>query len=653
MGAKSAILAVKILGDAKGAQQAIGTTNKAVGGMVKFGGMAATALAGATVAAGALAVKVGVDAVKSAAGLEQSLGALDAVFKGGSGAMRKFGADASHSVGLSQNEFSTLATILGTQLKNGGTSIDQLGAKTTDLIKVGADLSAMFGGTTADAVGALSSALKGERDPIEKYGVSLNQAKIDAEAAALGFKKVGGSLSTEAQQAATLSLIMKQTTDAHGAFGREAGTLAHQQQVLGAQWENLKATLGQAFLPVITGVMTAFNGLVTQIGPLAGPMLAQLSSSLARVWKQAQPLVNGFTSGLIPAVRTFVTTAVMPLVQALITHLVPIIGMLARTLIPALKNAWTTILPALLQAAAAVAPLIDALGARLVPIIRGLLPVVTVVFAAVSTIIRAALRVITAVINVATNLLRGNWSGAWKAMGKLVDTVWAYIKTVISGYLSVIKALMTAIGPTLKSIWTAAWNAIKATCSSAWDAIKSSVSSGTSKVVTYFTQLPGRILGALAGLASRLHQAGVDAALGFIGGLGSMVERAANKAREMANAAGNAIKNALGINSPSRLTFGYAVDTGRGFINGLTKQASAVKRAAARLVNIPAAIAADAPRLTVSGTSSSSSSSQQQPVVINVSGALDPAAVARQIRDILNTDARRRGQVSINGVVMA
>src|SRR5699024_11214970 len=98
----------------------------------------------------------------------------------------------------------------------------------------------------------LSSALKGERDPIEKYGVTLKQSSIDAEAARLGYEKVGGSLSNQAQQAATLSLITKQTADAQGNFAKESDTLEGKQQRLTAQYENAKATLGTGLLPVAT-----------------------------------------------------------------------------------------------------------------------------------------------------------------------------------------------------------------------------------------------------------------------------------------------------------------------------------------------------------------------------------------------------------------
>lgn len=211
------------------------------------------------------------DAVSGAGNLQQSIGAVDTVFKGSSAQIHAWAKSAAQDVGLSRNEFNELGTLIGTQLKNGGTAMEDLGPKTKELISLGADLSSMFGGTTKDAVGALSSALKGERDPIEAYGVSLTQAKIDAEAAKLGFDKVGGSLSAEATQAATLSLIMKQTADAHGNFGKESDTLQGKQQRAAAQWENFKATLGEKFLPVITDVFSFINSTaIPALGDLGG-----------------------------------------------------------------------------------------------------------------------------------------------------------------------------------------------------------------------------------------------------------------------------------------------------------------------------------------------------------------------------------------------
>ena len=255
-----------------------------VGGLQGISSKAAGIAAAASAVVGAGVVAGMTKAVMAASELEQSTGAIDAVYKENAQAMHDMASSAATNLGLTRDEFNQLGTVIGAQLKNGGTAMDELAPKAGELIGVGADLAAMFGGTTSDAVGALSSALKGERDPIERYGVSLNQAAIDAKAAELGFEKVGSSLSAEANQAATLALIMEQTADAHGAFGRESNTMAGQVERAKASFGNLVAELGTAFLPVVTeavsflnaNVIPAISGVVNGFGQwaAANPQLA-------------------------------------------------------------------------------------------------------------------------------------------------------------------------------------------------------------------------------------------------------------------------------------------------------------------------------------------------------------------------------------------
>lgn len=275
---------------------------------------AAKTIATIGVAAAGAAAALGAKAVSLAGDLEQSAGAVETVFKSGADQMRQFANQASSSVGLTKNEYNELATVLGTQLKNGGTAMNELGGKTNELITLGADLSSMFGGTTADAVNALSSALKGERDPIERYGVSLTQASIDAKAAELGFTKVGGALSTQATQAATLALIMEQTSDAHGNFARETNTLAHQIQVGKAKITDFTTELGNRLLPVVTqvaewitgNVIPAFSEWALALADQLGPKISQLAN-----WVQttAVPAIKVFAQfvrdSIIPAVASF------------------------------------------------------------------------------------------------------------------------------------------------------------------------------------------------------------------------------------------------------------------------------------------------------------------------------------------------------------
>lgn len=247
---KSLILAVKIIGDAS---SAISAMDQAAGKADGFGRGLDKAAKWA--AAGLVAIGAGAAvAVSAASDLEQSTGAVSSVFGEYSGQMMKYAEGAADALGLSQNQYAESASILGAQLKNMGLSVEEAAGQTDGLITMGADLAATFGGSTSDAVSALSALMRGERDPIERYGVSIKQADIDAQKAAMGLDGLTGEAAKNADMQATLALLTAQTADAQGQFAREAGSAAGSAQIASANFENAKAALGQALLPIVTEV---------------------------------------------------------------------------------------------------------------------------------------------------------------------------------------------------------------------------------------------------------------------------------------------------------------------------------------------------------------------------------------------------------------
>lgn len=250
------------------------------------------------------------DSINLAGEAEQSIGAIDTVFKENAKAMHDWAKSAKTAVGISANEYRELGTLLGSQLKNMGTPMGELADKTNGLITMGADMASMFGGTTKEAIEAVSSALKGEMDPIEKYGITLNQAALEAEGLSKGIlkpvvdsEKVSeaatkmtlaqkkyrdvvkehGHESDEAKRAqlaltsaerayekatagkvpklegeskalAVQSALYSQSADAQGNFMREEDTYEHKRQVAIASWADLKRTIGDSFLPAMTEV---------------------------------------------------------------------------------------------------------------------------------------------------------------------------------------------------------------------------------------------------------------------------------------------------------------------------------------------------------------------------------------------------------------
>lgn len=204
------------------------------------------------------------DAVAAASDLEQQYGALDSIFKGNAEEMKAFSREM-QSIGLSSADAAKQSSYLGSMLKGAGFSLEDTTDKTQDLVKLAGDLAATYGGPTADAVGAIASLMRGERDPIERYGVSLKQVDINAKLAEQGLTGLTGAARKEAEMQAALTLLYEKTTDAQGQAARESETYAGVTGRLNASLTNMQAEIGEALLPVLSDLAGYLEDVVPKI----------------------------------------------------------------------------------------------------------------------------------------------------------------------------------------------------------------------------------------------------------------------------------------------------------------------------------------------------------------------------------------------------
>lgn len=259
--ATNAVLAIKIIADAtsaaKGLRGASAEVSKFDKGMQRANKAAAATVTGL--------VAVGVASFREANLLQQSAGAVDSVFGKQAKAVHQLARSAADDFGLSRSEYSQTAAVFGAQLKNMGVSAGKLVPTTDKLIGLGSDLASTFGGSTSDAVAAIGSLMRGEADPIERYGVGIKQVDVNARLAAQGQDKLTGSAKKTAETEARLALLMEQTTAAQGQRAREANTAASRQEVAMAKLKNAGASLGTVLLPVVAAIaskMAAMAGVV-------------------------------------------------------------------------------------------------------------------------------------------------------------------------------------------------------------------------------------------------------------------------------------------------------------------------------------------------------------------------------------------------------
>ncbi|MGF3182310.1 phage tail tape measure protein [Facklamia sp. P12934] len=146
----------------------------------------------------------------------------------------------------------------------------------------------------------------------------------------------------------------------------------------------------------------------------------------------------------------------------------------------------------------------------------------------------------------------------------------------------------------MKSAMQNGFNAMKANASSMMSSMQSVVSSGMSNVVSRVRSSMSSAVSAMNAAAGQARSAGYNMGAGFYGGLSSMAGSIIGLARSIANSAAAAMRSALRIHSPSKVTEEIGEFTGEGQIVGMENKLKAVKQMATKLAN---AAVMEAPRV--------------------------------------------------------
>jgi hypothetical protein len=212
--------------------------------------------------------------IGSASRLEQAVGGTSAVFKEASTVIDSFAAVSAKSFGLSASAARELTSQTGALLKGLGFTTQAAAEQSVAMAKLGADLSAAFGGTPEEAVQALGSALRGEFNPAERFGASLTAASVAAKAVEMGLAETVTQVDGMAKAQATLALITEQTADVQGQYGRELDTAAGAASKMRAELEDQRAEIGNQLLPVYARTVETIGSLVGVFADLPAPVQA-------------------------------------------------------------------------------------------------------------------------------------------------------------------------------------------------------------------------------------------------------------------------------------------------------------------------------------------------------------------------------------------
>lgn len=265
-----------------------------------FGG-GFTRLAGAALAAlgGVALLDFGRQAVQAFSEVEDATSALTASFGASGQALVDWAQSSGDALNVSQAEALKAAQTFAIFGETAGLAGQQLVDFSSQLVTRAADMASYFGGTTTDAIEAVGAALRGESEPIRRYGVLLDDATLRAKALELGLVSATANALTPQQRVlAAQAVVLEQTSRAQGDVERTSGSMGNKIKDAQQKWADFQAQVGQAASAVAGPLLDALS-VVTGAATGLGRALAAVPAPIQAVALAIGGLVAASRSGIL------------------------------------------------------------------------------------------------------------------------------------------------------------------------------------------------------------------------------------------------------------------------------------------------------------------------------------------------------------------
>lgn len=479
MGGTVVDVLARLRADASGMKSGFGQAEAAAKGFsaktVALGSAIGTALGQvatqAAMAAGRAVVGFVGDSVNAARDINETVSKVGVIFGDQAGAIEKFASNAATSLGLSKQAAMDGASTFAVFGKSAGLAGGDLTGFATELTGLSSDLASFYNTSPEEAITAIGAALRGESEPIRKYGILLDDASLRQQALSMGIVNTTKQALTPQQRVlAAQALILKQTSDAQGDFERTSGGLANQQRILAAQIENVKTSFGQALLPAVLAVTTAFTSKVIPAVQQAadwmsknlGPAIEKAMGAFKGLFSTAGggtsilTAMSGYVQGLGNAFKIYVKPAIESLMPKLMTlftvikeNVLPafmaIVGFLAKSVYPTLFKIYGGVLEIVGIFAEKLAPVIKATSNF---IRTKLVPALTEIFKKAQPVIDTIIELGKDLATIAGSIIKFVMPIILKLAGFLITV----LKPAFNVVITIIGVVLKVIGTLVKGI---------------------------------------------------------------------------------------------------------------------------------------------------------------------------------------------------------
>lgn len=182
---------------------------------------------------------------------------------------KQYAESVGETMGINPGEWMRNQGMFMTLAEGFGVASDRAYTMSTNLTRLGYDLSSFFNISYEDAMEKLQSGLAGELEPLRRIGYDLSQARLEAIALELGIDKAVSSMTQAEKAELRYYAIMTQVTKAQGDMARTLNDPANQLRVLRAQLELAAQAIGSIFIPALNAVLPYAIAVVKVVRLLA------------------------------------------------------------------------------------------------------------------------------------------------------------------------------------------------------------------------------------------------------------------------------------------------------------------------------------------------------------------------------------------------
>lgn len=439
----------------------------------------------AGLAAGAV-IQFGKDVLNAAADADDANDAMAAAFGETAGSMDKFAKSAADNMGLSEIAYKNMAAKTGSLLQSVGISNNDAAKSTEVLSQRAADMAAIWGGSTTDAMDAINKAMTGSTKGLTQFGVKISAAEVDARAMAKGYVDASGKVTDAGKAIAAQELILEKTANVQGAYADNSKDLGSQQDILKAKFANIQASLGSGLLPIITKLMTLFQPILNFIAEnvdILGPLAIGIGAVTAAVWLWNAALAANPISLVVIAIAALVAGIMIayqkvdwfhnliqtlwegiqwgynwikdnwPLLLAILTGPIGVAVLLITKNWDTIKDTFNTMVETIKRIAGTILEIISAPYRLAYNAVKEVIDKIPGVFTAAVNGITTALSTVWTVIK---KPFVDGWDAASKAGQTVIDWFWKIkdgINNALSGVATVIKYPFEIAFNAIKTLW--------------------------------------------------------------------------------------------------------------------------------------------------------------------------------------------------------